>query len=85
MLVPVRVDFLLLQIYICCGHKKRGEAMPSKKMGRPPSDKPKSELIRVRADQEILSKLDACTEKLKTTRSDVIRRGIEKVYDELQK
>lgn len=54
-------------------------------MGRPPSDNPKSELIRVRADQEILSKLDACTEKLQTTRSDVIRKGIEKVYDELQK
>ncbi|WP_244226636.1 CopG family transcriptional regulator [Paenibacillus protaetiae] len=83
--MPVWIDFLLLQIYIYCGHKKRGEEMPSKKMGRPPSDKPKSELIRVRADQEILSKLNACTEKLKTTRSDVIRKGIEKVYDELQK
>lgn len=59
--------------------------MLPKKMGRPPSDKPKSELIRVRADQAILSKLDACTEKLNTTRSDVIRKGIEKVYDDLQK
>jgi len=59
--------------------------MPSKKMGRPLSDNPKSELIRVRADQAILSKLDACTEKLNTTRSDVIRKGIEKIYDELQK
>ncbi|RAV06646.1 CopG family transcriptional regulator [Paenibacillus sp. YN15] len=59
--------------------------MSSKKMGRPPSDNPKSELIRVRADQTILSKLDACVEQLKTTRSDVIRQGIEKVYDELQK
>lgn len=54
-------------------------------MGRPLSDNPKSELIRVRVDQEILSKLDACTEKLQTTRSDVIRKGIEKVFDELQK
>ncbi|MDN4599997.1 CopG family transcriptional regulator [Paenibacillus vandeheii] len=59
--------------------------MSSKKMGRPLSDNPKSELIRVRADQAILSKLDACTEKLNTTRSDVIRKGIEKIYDELQK
>lgn len=54
-------------------------------MGRPLSDNPKSELIRVRADQAILSKLDACTEKLNTTRSDVIRKGIEKMYDDLQK
>lgn len=36
--------------------------MPSKKMGRPLSEKPKGEMIRVRADQEILSKLDASTD-----------------------
>lgn len=65
--------------------KSGGEVMSSKKMGRPPSDNPKSDLIRVRVDQEILSKLDACTEKLQTTRSDIIRKGIEKVFDELQK
>ncbi|MFB6362795.1 CopG family transcriptional regulator [Paenibacillus elgii] len=59
--------------------------MSSKKLGRPPSENPKSELIRVRADQAILSMLDACAEKLNTTRSDVIRKGIQKVYDDLQK
>ncbi|MFB5677184.1 CopG family transcriptional regulator [Paenibacillus terreus] len=59
--------------------------MSSKKMGRPLSDNPKSELIRVRADQAILNKLDACAEKLNTTRSDVIRKGIERIYDDLQK
>ncbi|WP_245719508.1 CopG family transcriptional regulator [Paenibacillus tianmuensis] len=80
-----RIDFLLLHSYTCYGHKKWGEAMSSKKIGRPPSENPKSELIRVRADQAILSMLDACTEKLNTTRSDVIRKGIKKVYDDLQK
>jgi len=59
--------------------------MSSKKMGRPLSDNPKSELIRVRADQAILNKLDSCAEKLNTTRSDVIRKGIERIYDDLQK
>ncbi|AZK45185.1 CopG family transcriptional regulator [Paenibacillus lentus] len=59
--------------------------MSSKKMGRPPSDNPKSDLIRVRVDQTILNKLDACTKKLNTNRSDVIRKGIEKMYDDLQK
>ncbi|MEK3838079.1 MULTISPECIES: CopG family transcriptional regulator [unclassified Paenibacillus] len=59
--------------------------MSAKKMGRPLSDNPKSKKIEIRVDQEILSKLDACTEKLQTTRSDVIRKGIEKVFDELQK
>ncbi|MBU5443890.1 MULTISPECIES: ribbon-helix-helix protein, CopG family [Paenibacillus] len=59
--------------------------MSSKKMGRPPSDKPKSKTIEIRVDQEIMNKLDASAEKLNTTRSDVVRKGIEKVYDELQK
>ncbi len=59
--------------------------MSSKKMGRPPSDNPKSDIIRIRVDQATLSKLDACTEKLNTTRSDIVRKGIEKMYDDLQK
>ncbi|MEC0124033.1 ribbon-helix-helix protein, CopG family [Paenibacillus pabuli] len=59
--------------------------MSSKKMGRPLSDKPKSKTIEIRVDEEIMSKLDASAEKLKTTRSDIVRRGIEKVFDELQK
>ncbi|WP_440110928.1 ribbon-helix-helix domain-containing protein [Paenibacillus sp. QZ-Y1] len=59
--------------------------MSSKKIGRPPSDKPKSKTIEIRVDEEIMSKLDASAEKLKTTRSDIVRKGIEKVFDELQK
>ncbi|WP_350356256.1 ribbon-helix-helix protein, CopG family [Cohnella hashimotonis] len=59
--------------------------MSSKKMGRPPSDNPKSETIKIRIDQDIMSKLDASAEKLNTTRSDIVRKGIEMVYDELQK
>ena len=59
--------------------------MSSKKMGRPPSDNPKSETIKIRIDQEIMRKLDISAEKLNTPRSDVVRKGIEKVYDELQK
>ncbi|MFB9275568.1 ribbon-helix-helix protein, CopG family [Cohnella cellulosilytica] len=59
--------------------------MSTKKMGRPPSDKPKSRTIEIRVDQEIMNKLDASAEKLNTTRSDIVRKGIEKVYDDLQK
>ncbi|MFB5268539.1 ribbon-helix-helix protein, CopG family [Paenibacillus enshidis] len=59
--------------------------MSSKKMGRPPSDNPKSEKIEIRVNQDIMSKLDAAAKKLNTTRSDIVRKGIEKVYDELQK
>lgn len=59
--------------------------MSSKKMGRPPSNNPKGKKIEIRVDQEIMNKLDASAEKLNTTRSDIVRIGIEKVYDELQK
>jgi len=65
--------------------KKRGKEMSSKKMGRPPSGKPKSKTIEIRVDQEMMIKLDASAEKLNTTRSAIVRKGIEKVYDELQK
>jgi len=59
--------------------------MSSKKMGRPPSDNPKSETIKIRVDQDIMTKLDASAEKLQMTRSAIVRKGIEKVYDELEK
>lgn len=54
-------------------------------MGRPPSDKPKSKTIEIRVDEETLSKLDASAEKLNTSRSAIVRKGIEKVYDELKR
>lgn len=59
--------------------------MSSKKIGRPPSDKPKSKTIEIRVDRETMIKLDAAAEKLNTSRSDIVRKGIEKVYDDLQK
>ncbi|WP_270170246.1 ribbon-helix-helix protein, CopG family [Paenibacillus sp. SYP-B4298] len=59
--------------------------MSSKKMGRPPSDKPKSKTIEIRVDEETMSKLDASAKQLRTTRSAIVRKGIENVYDELQK
>ncbi|QOS80179.1 ribbon-helix-helix protein, CopG family [Paenibacillus sp. JNUCC31] len=59
--------------------------MSSKKMGRPKSDKPKRKTIEIRVDDEIMNKLDASAEKLNTNRSDIVRKGIEKIYDELQK
>ncbi|MBD8839777.1 MULTISPECIES: ribbon-helix-helix domain-containing protein [Paenibacillus] len=59
--------------------------MSAKKMGRPKSDKPKSRTIEIRVDEEIMNKLDISAEKLNTNRSDIVRKGIEKIYDELQK
>ena len=50
--------------------------MAQKKMGRPPNgDKPMKDRIFVLVDDDTKD----------TTTSDVVRRGIDKVYDELEK
>ncbi len=56
--------------------------MNNKKMGRP-TDNPKNGQVKIRLDESTETKLIKCTEKLNLTKSDVIRRGIDKVYDEL--
>ena len=54
-------------------------------MGRPKSKNPKSTQLAVRLDKETLKKLDACTEAFNETRVQVIRRGIEKLFDSIKK
>ena len=59
--------------------------MPTKKMGRPPSENPKNKTLRVRVDDETLKKLDDCSTKLSANRSDVVRQGIDMVSESLKK
>ena len=59
--------------------------MPPKKMGRPPSDNPLQERLYLRVDNKTKAMLDECTDILETTRSEVVRKGIKKVYDDLNK
>lgn len=54
-------------------------------MGRPKIDNPKGTQISVRLDDETLSKLDACADANKETRAQTLRRGIEKLFSELNK
>ena len=55
-------------------------------MGRPPTgDKPMKDRIFVLVSDETKEKLEQCKKALDTTASDVVRRGIDKVYDELDK
>ena len=54
-------------------------------MGRPKSDNPKSTQLAVRLDKETLEKLDACVNIYGETRVQIIRRGIEKLFSEIQK
>lgn len=58
--------------------------MGNKKMGRP-TDNPKNTSIKFRADDETVRKLKASSEALKVSQSEVLRRGVRKVYDELEK
>ncbi len=58
--------------------------MAAKKMGRP-TDSLKDTEIRVRANPETVRKLNECSEKLSTSRSDIVRKGIDKMYDDLKK
>ena len=60
--------------------------MAQKKMGRPPSfDKPLKERIFVLVNDETKDKLEQCKNALGMTASDVVRKGIDKMYDDLQK
>lgn len=59
--------------------------MSDKKMGRPPSDNPLSERIYLRVDKNTKEVLDECVEKMGSTRSEVVRKGIYLVRDEIEK
>lgn len=57
----------------------------SPRTGRPHKGNPKDTRIQIRLDKETLEKLDKCAEKKNTTRSGVIREGIDLVNEELKK
>ena len=59
--------------------------MPPKKMGHPSSGNPKSETLRIRVDFDTIKKLNECSLALDTNRSEVVRKGIDKMYDDLKK
>lgn len=56
----------------------------SPKTGRPVAENPKDFMLRVRLDEDMLSRLDKCCEEQKLSRSEVVRNGIQKQYDQLK-
>ena len=59
--------------------------MAQKKMGRPPSgEKPLKDRIFIRVDDDFKMKLEKCKEKLNMTTSDVVRKGVNQLYDTLK-
>lgn len=57
----------------------------SPKTGRPKAENPKDTMLRVRMDAKTIEKLDRCAKALETTRSDVVRRGIDLVDERTKK
>lgn len=54
------------------------------KMGRP-TDDPKTLNTRVRLSENDVRMLEYCSEKTGLTKSEIIRRGIELVYNKIKK
>ncbi|MGN1480731.1 ribbon-helix-helix protein, CopG family [Porcipelethomonas sp.] len=54
-------------------------------MGRPKSNNPKDVRLQIRADRETIKKLDYCAEKNHSSRSEVVRQGIDLVYAKIKK
>lgn len=65
--------------------RKRGETMAPKKAGRPPSDETMTDRLFIRVNKETLSRLNECTQELEISRSDVVRKGIDMVYESLKR
>ncbi len=58
--------------------------MGNKKMGRP-TDNPKDISLKVRLDKETSEKLDDCIHSMEVSKAEIIRRGIHKMHDDLNK
>ncbi len=54
-------------------------------MSRPKSDKSKNMRFEIRLNAETAEKLQYCADKLGTTKSDIIHKGIDLVKAELEK
>lgn len=57
----------------------------SPRTGRPKAENPKKKQIGVRFDTETLGKLDKLVDHYGTTRVEIIRMGIERLYSDLMK
>lgn len=51
--------------------------------GRPPSNDPKQNQTRIRMSDDDLEKLEYCVRITGKTKTEIIRNGIDKIYQEL--
>lgn len=57
----------------------------SPRTGRPPKDDSRDKQYRIRLSDSELEKLETCCEKTGLSKAEVIRQGIDKVYQEISK
>lgn len=85
LIINYNVDFCSHSSYnTIVATKGGGTISEKKKMGRP-TDSPKDTMFRVRLDKESEKKLSISADKLQISKSDVVRKGIDSVYDNLEK
>lgn len=53
------------------------------RMGRPPKDNPKDLRLQVRINKSTLDKLDNCVKAENSTRSEIVRKGIDLIASQL--
>lgn len=71
--------------YIIQLNQMKGVDKMSPRNGRPPSEDPKSHRESFRLSDDDMMKLNYCMEKTGMKKTEVIRKGIEMVYNELKK
>ena len=54
-------------------------------IGRPKSESPKDTMLRVRLDEVHCQKLEHCATKLKLSKSEIVRKGIDLVEKSIEK
>lgn len=59
--------------------------MPEKKMGRPPKDNPRKINLNIRLTQDESALLQECADKLSTSRTEVIVKGVKMVKAQIDK
>ena len=75
------VDFLCNQQYN--GNTESEVETTSPRTGRPKSENPKDIDTRIRMDKETAEKLETCAKLKSTTKSNIIREGIEIIWERL--
>ena len=59
--------------------------MKERKKPGPHPEKPLANDLKVRVDDETLAKIEFCMKALNITRSEVLRKGVNTLYDDLNK